>query len=338
MKKIFLAFCLWIFCLHGIETDFDTIVVGTSPFSLFEAIYKRCLGNRVLVVEQNSTCGGAWQSLTICGVPHVDLGCHEFGRDPRLVQFLEEYAGCTIVGVTPDLEKPAPNGEFYLSEGCYELTRNLQQLMSRLGIVLLLNSKLESVFVDSTRAVAEVKINGMRYTASKIVLTSNSEINIENPGFPNQPRHGHTFHHVGMLIDDPTPPRFTYKNLFANGASRSTNYTPYSQELQGTGKQLITIQVYGEQNLNNDLFFFEELKKQGMIDSSARLLQTENYLYKQVPLNQHFLLKLGPPAQTIFEIINTGHINQLCTHIEKWKTAMKPWREIMNPLLARAAG
>ncbi len=66
-------------CLHGVETDFDYIVVGSSPFSLFEAIYKRCLGNRVLVVEQGAECGGAWKSITICGVPHVDLGCHEFG-------------------------------------------------------------------------------------------------------------------------------------------------------------------------------------------------------------------------------------------------------------------
>jgi hypothetical protein len=57
-------------------------------------------------------------------------------------------AGCKIVGVTPDLQKPAPNGEFYLSEGCYELIRNLQQLMNHLGVELLLNSKLESVFVD----------------------------------------------------------------------------------------------------------------------------------------------------------------------------------------------
>lgn len=337
MKKLFLAFCFWFVSLHAVETDFDCIVVGTSPFSLFEAIYKRSLGNTVLVVEQGAECGGAWKSITICGVPHVDLGCHEFGRDQRLVPFLEEYAGCKIVGVTPDLQKPAPNGEFYLSEGCYELTRNLQQLMNHLGVVLLLNSKLESVFVDTTREIAEVKINGMRFTTPKLVVTNNSEIKIENPEVQNNPPHPHIYYHIGLLIEDPTPPRFTYKNLHANGVSRSTNYTCYSAELKGTGKQLITIQVHGQQNLANAPQFLEELKKQNLIDADAKLLQVESYVYSQVPLSQTNLHKLGPRAQAIFEIINTGHITNLANYIDKWKQAMKPWNEIMNPQLARAA-
>ncbi|HUD01594.1 MAG TPA: FAD/NAD(P)-binding protein [Rhabdochlamydiaceae bacterium] len=338
MKKIFLILCFWCVCLHGTETDFDCIVIGTSPFSLFEAIYKRCLGNRVLVVEQGTECGGAWKSITICGVPHVDLGCHEFGRNPKLAQFLEEYAGCKIVGVTPDLQKPAPNGEFYPSQGCYELTHNLELLMQSLGVILLLNSKMESVFVDTTQNIAEVKINGMRYTTRKLVVTNNSEIKIENPQVQSHAAHPHTYYHIGMLVEDPTPPRFTYRNLHANGASRSTNYTPYSVELQGTGRQLITVQVHGEQNLANAEKFLEALKLQQLLDPNAKLLQMENYIYKQVAFNQSALHKLGPQAVALFEIINTGHITNLSQHIEKWKTVLKPWTEMMNPQLARAAG
>jgi len=330
MKKLILALCFCI-CLHGVETDFDCIVVGSSPFSLFEAIYKKCLGNRVLVVEQGAECGGAWKSITICGVPHVDLGCHEFGRDHRLVQFLEEYAGCNIVGTTPDLKKPQPNGEFYPSEGCYELIRNLQMLMDHYGVILLLNSKVESVFVDTTRAIAEVKINDNRYTTLKVVVTNNSEIKLENPEVQNNTPHPHTYYHIGMLIEDPTPPRFTYRNIHGNGASRSTNYTPYSADLKGTGKQLITVQVHGEQNLANADKFIEELKKQQLIDQNARLLQMENYIYKQVSLNQTALHKLGPKAQGIFEIINTGHITNLAGSIDRWKKALQPWNEITNP-------
>ncbi len=336
MKKIFLALCFWCVCLHGVETDFDYIVVGSSPFSLFEAIYKRCLGHRVLVVEQNAECGGAWKSITICGVPHVDLGCHEFGRDTRLVKFLEEYAGCNIVDTTPEMKKPIPNGEFYPSEGCFELTRNLQLLMDHFGVVLLLNSKLETVFIDTTREIAEVKINGMRYTTLKLIITSNSEITIENPEVQNNPHRPHTYYHVGMLIEDCTPPRFTYKNLNVGGASRSTNYTCYSKELKGTGKQLITVQVHGEQNLANAPNFLEELRKQGLIDQNAKLLQTENYIYKQVAFNQSALNKLTPKTQAIFEIITTSHITNLANSIEKWKTALKPWNEVMILQLAKA--
>jgi hypothetical protein len=187
------------------------------------------------------------------------------------------------------------------------------------------------------REIVEVKINGMRYTAPKLVVTNNSEIAFENPELQNtQHRNPHTYYHVGMLIEDPTPPRFTYKNLGGNGASRSTNYTCYSQELKGTGKQLITVQVHGEKNLANAPQFLEELRKQKLIDENAKLLQMENYIYKQVAFNQTALHKLGPKAQVMFEIINTGHITNLSNSIDKWKTGMKPWNEVMTPQLATA--
>jgi hypothetical protein len=336
MRKLILILCIWCASAYAAETDFDCIVVGTSPFSMFEAIYKRCLGNRVLVVEQGSECGGAWKSITICGIPHVDLGCHEFGRDPKVQKFLEEYAGCKMVSNSTEKKSPA-DGEFYPSQGCYELTHNLERLMHSLGVVLTLNSKLESVFIDTSRSIAEVRINGIGYTTQKLVLTYNSEIKIENPQVQNPASNPHTFYHIGMLIADPTPPRFTYRNLRGNGASRSTNYTPYSQELQGTGKQLITIQVHGQQNLNKADQFFAELKKQGLIAENAQLLQVENYIYRQVPFNQGTLHKLGAPAQAMFEILNTGHISNLGNYVEKWKKAMKPWNESMKPQL-QAAG
>ncbi len=337
MKSLFLSLCFWCVCLHGIETDFDCVVVGTSPFSLFEAIYKRSLGNRVAIVEQGAECGGAWKSITICGVPHVDLGCHEFGRDERLIKFLEEYAGCKIVGTASDLQKTLTT-DFYPSQGCYELTHNLERLMQSLGVTILLNSKVESVFIDTTRELAEVKINDVRYTTRKLVLTNNSEINFENPQAQNPTHRAHTYYHIGILIEDPTPPRFTYKNFHHNGASRSTNYTPYSKELQGTGKQLITFQVNGEKNLGNAEIYFEELKKQGLLDSQAKLLQVDNYIYKQTPLSQGTIHKMGEPARAMIEVINSGNISYLVNHIDKWKQAMKPFNQIVSPDLSRAAG
>ncbi|HEX2580266.1 MAG TPA: hypothetical protein VHK67_07690, partial [Rhabdochlamydiaceae bacterium] len=120
-----------------------------------------------------------------------------------------------------------------------------------------------------------------------------------------------------------------YKNLYVSGASRSTNYTCYSKELQGTGKQLITVQVQGEKNLENVPQFLEALKKQNLIDENAKLLQTENYIYIQVAFNQTSLHKLGPKAKEMFEIINTGHITNLENSIDKWKKVMKPWKETM---------
>jgi hypothetical protein len=235
-----------------------------------------------------------------------------------------------MVDTSPERAKPALNGEFYPAEGCYELTRNLQRLMEHHGVVFLLSSKLESAFVDLNREIVEVKINGMRYTTPKLVVTTNSDIIFENPELQNTPpRRPHTYFHVGMLIEDPTPPRFTYKNLRKSGASRATNYTCYCEELQGTGKQLITVQVHGEKNLDNVPQFLEDLKNQKLIDETAKLLQTENYIYNQVAFNQTGLHKLGPKAKELVEIINTGHITILVHSIDKWKKVMRPWKETM---------
>ncbi len=86
--------------------------------------------------------------------------------------------------------------------------------------------------------------------------------------------------------------------------------------------------MHGERNLANAPLFLEELRKQKLIDENAKLLQMENYIYKQVAFNQTALHKLGPKAQGMFEIINTGHITNLAGSIDKWKTSMKPWRQL----------
>ena len=137
MLKIFVL--LWAFCLYA--ADFDCIVVGSSPLSLFEALYKRLEGKSVLVVEQAPECGGAWKSVTVCGIPHVDLGCHEFGNNRKVKEFLESYAGCKMVET---LDK---KGEFYPSGGCFELIHNLERLLALSGVNLWLSHKLETLFL-----------------------------------------------------------------------------------------------------------------------------------------------------------------------------------------------
>jgi len=81
--------------------------------------------------------------------------------------------------------------------------------------------------------------------------------------------------------------------------------------------------------------FLEILKKQKLIDENAKLLQTESYIYKQVAFNQTRLRNLGPKAKEMFEIINTSHIGNLVLSIDKWKSVMKPWKDIMFPEFSR---
>ena len=320
MLRFFLF--LWCIVLYGVETDFDYVVVGTSPLSLFEALCKRGEGHRVVVVEQATECGGAWKSLTLCGVPRADLGCHEFGCNLDIKKFLEEYAGCRLIST---LE----NGEFYPAGGCYELIHNLEHLMQVEGVIVWLNQKLESLYLDTDREIAEVFINGMRYTTHKVLLSNNSNVKFENPQIQvmYSPK-AQVYPHLYLLIADEAPPRFTYRNLGVNGASRVMNLTPFVG-LEGTGKQLIALQVQNESCLQLGQSYLNELRKQDLISAQAQILCQESTTYKQMPFNRNLLHTLGEPANKIVEFIETGQISNLSTHIERWKKVLKPWKQVI---------
>ena len=87
-----------------------------------EALYQAHTGKRVLILEQSGECGGAWKSISVCGIAHADLGCHQISTDPHLKQFMQDYMGCNMVSLDDPLgtlNKGAPNG-FYPSQGCHE--------------------------------------------------------------------------------------------------------------------------------------------------------------------------------------------------------------------------
>ncbi len=325
MRKLLCLFVCWIVNIHGIETDFDTIVVGTSPISMLEAIYQRASGKTVLVVEKAGECGGAWKSITICGIEHADLGCHEYGSDQTVRAFLEDYIGCKIIPNTRDKNM---NFGYCPSRGCYELVHNLELLMQKFGVNLLLNSKLESVYLDSSRKIAEVRVNGRRFTTSKIIATNRSEIRIENSQARKDSSNLGKYYHVYMLIEDPTPSRFMYMSFSASGASRAMNLTQFTG-LEGTGRQLIAIQVHHEQSLQSGPSYLAALKNQGYVDANACISRVETYVYEQAYFNPGSLQSLGE-LQSLFEVINTTHIANIRMYLDKWKKSMRPWKEVMG--------
>ena len=328
MKKMFILFCLCIVSLYGDEVDFDCVVVGTSPTSMFEAIYQTALGNRVLIVERAHECGGAWKSIEICGIKNADMGCHEFGNAPAVKKFFEEYAGCKLEQNGPLDKKGRSTLGFYPSHGCYELIHNLQLLMDKLGTKLMLNSPLESVYLDTNRKIAELKINGMRYRTAKLIITNGAEINFENPQLANAMHHPNKikYPHVYLLVSDPTAPRFSYTNLTTNGASRAMNLTHYVG-LEDSGKQLIAIQVHSEQMFDSGEPFLAALKNLDLIDKSAEIIRMDHYVYEQIHCSSPQHLQ---QAGSLIEFLTTGHISQISSYIPRWKQAMKPWHEVMG--------
>lgn len=311
--------CLCFFALLLQSTlfsvDFDYAVVGTSPFLLFEALYKHASGYRVLILEAANECGGAWKSIEACGVPHVDMGCHEIGSTPELNRFLEEYAGCSLVKT---------NYSYYFSEGCFELIDHLLERVSKTNIVLRTNCRLNSVTLDAKAKIASLQTTDGIFTACKIVVTPGSSFVI-NPAKTAQKNYVREYFHLYFLIQDPTPPRFSYHGGVSAGVSRMMNLTSYAK-LANTGRQLIVFQTHTRKQFENHESFLNDLKRTGLIDMGAYLLKTDTYVYEQGPPFQ--INQLTPEQQSFFELINTSHFNVIGQYAAKWKTVLTPYRFI----------
>ena len=323
MKRFLLFFLVFFNSLYSAKIDFDVVVVGSSPIPLLEALYQYHSGKRVLILEEAPECGGAWKSINICGLYPVDLGCHTLGQDKQIKQFLEEYVGCKMVSIdhpdTPFESVNSPNG-FYFSGGCHEFMSNLMQLIQKTDIVFLLNHALDSVVIDSQAPVAVIKSKDLAFTTSKIIATPYSRIRLENPGVLVPPTQRTKFYHLYMLIDDTTPPRFSFRTGIGKGISRLMNLTHFAG-LSGTGKQLLVFQTYGDQAQPLDQYL-EILKKNQLIDAAARIVQTENYIYEQ----DHFQVPQNiENANAVFELIKTHHLQDMTNYISKWKQVLKPY-------------
>jgi hypothetical protein len=308
--RFILIICL---ALRAFGQDFDCVFVGTSPVSLFEALYRYESGQSVLILEESDVCGGAWKSIEICGVPRVDMGCHEIGPSPETISFLEEYGGCKIV---------EEKGGKYFSRGCFELIDNLLQKIQKTDIALLTNTKLKSVFLDFDSKRAILKTPNGSFTAAKIVVTPGSSIRIENAPNALAPERsrGTTFFHLYLLIQDPSPHKFTYFRSLTPGSWRMMNMTPFL-DLGKTGRQLIAFQTHGEKDAAYAETLLEDLKQSDLVDKSAYLLQVEPYVYEQYP---HFSLnKLAPEQKEFFDMLDTSHFNMIGTYAPRWKQLLK---------------
>lgn len=318
-----LFFCL----LHiacAFASDFDRILIGSSPFSLFEALYQAQMGRRVLILEEADICGGAWRSIQICGLSNVDLGCHQIGSNTQLKAFLELYAGCHIVSMDHP-EEPfgtgcSPNG-WYFSKGCCELIDHLLQLIARTDIVLLTSTRAESASIDFSQKMVTVHTANTSYTTEKLIVTPMSSLTLL-PAQAPQPKRQSKHYHLYMLIQDPSPPRFSYQNGKITGITRIMNLTHFVG-LKETGRQLVVVQTHREEQLANPLALLEALKQQQLIDPGAYLLTSQPYIYQAESFHQGLIAKLG--AQELIEVLQTGLFNNLTMHIPRWETALTPF-------------
>lgn len=319
---ILLCFRGWTFAA---QTDFDVAVVGTSPVSLLEAIYHGVQNKRVLILEKDPSCGGAWKSLDVCGVLNADLGCHLLGSNAKIKNFFESYFGCYFVCLEhPDhaansSHQHCKNG-FYFSQGCHEFISRLLGKLATCPNAQLLNKRLESIFIDQTRGWIELNLGDRRYTTAKLIITPYSHFGVENiltTNFSVTKRHtGHLY----LLIEDQVPPQFTYLNNITPGVSRAMNLTPFLQ-MPEQDRQLIVIQTRENPNLDDAQKFLDAFKRASLLSAEAKIVQVESYLYHQTLMNVASLKKLGG---SLIEILDTSGFSGMIKYLERWKGVLIP--------------
>lgn len=335
MRKIFTLFLFIQSLVLAVAPDFDVIVVGSSPVSLLDALYECHSGKRVMILEEHGVCGGAWTYVDVCGIAHADLGCHQIGGDQNMRKFLEEYVGCKLVALdNPRVAygsntRDDANG-FYPSKGCWELIQNILRLIAATDIVLQLNTKVESAYIDVDRNIVEIKTKNGKYTTSKVVITQASSFRIENIAQAHLNNNGNKakYYHLYLLVADPSPWCCTYRHGVVPGTSRMMNLTPFVG-LDGTGMQLFVLQTYSEADYNKKNEYFEHLKKQNIIGKDAKLLCADSATYEQSYQYSSAIHQLPQNLKAYFEVLNTGHIQSIGTYAPKWKMVLKPYNQAL---------
>lgn len=308
MKKFllfFLPFFLW-------ATDYDCIVIGSSPFGILEAIFQKKSGKEVLLLEKQARLGGAWKTIDICGIQNVDLGCHQIGANPKLKAFFESFVRCRIVSLkTPHLpfDKDPSSLGWYFSGGCHELIENLKGLLQEHKILVKTEESVQKISFDRKKAIAFVETDKRTYSAHKLFVSPHIQLS-HNRGKPLR------FPHVYLLVYDPSPIRFTYAHSLEGIAARAMNLTPFMKDLQ-EGMRLIAIQARKETSLQNPESFFCFLKEKKLLSPKATLLKAEAFVYESLRGDSRTLHQWG--TNPLIEVLKTGHLQNLSMKFLKWK-------------------
>lgn len=67
----------------------DVLCLGTSSIMALEALYLAKSGKSVLMVDKDSNFGGAWKSIEIANIKHVENAIHYFLPNPLVLNYLQ---------------------------------------------------------------------------------------------------------------------------------------------------------------------------------------------------------------------------------------------------------
>ena len=305
-----------LFTLSLFGADYDCVFIGSSPICLFEALYQHGSGKKVLIVDESPVCGGVWKYIEVCGIEHVDVGCHEIGNNKSLREFLEVYGGCEMVSTDS-------GNSFYFSNGCYELIHNLEQMIEKTLIDVSLNTRADRATFDEHQKCVVIEMGDKKVSTDKVYMSAYSFLNFGT--HTDRKIHKSKYYHLYLLIADSSEPRFSYQSGGVPNVSRMMNLTPFVG-LKNTGRQLLVFQT-NESNINDGEKFLSELIQRNLVDPSAYILKSEPYIYEQWPsgsCNAH------GSYQSYFQTLQTYDFRSMTNYFTKWKQVLKPYAETVR--------
>ncbi len=80
---------------------YDSVIIGSSPLCLLEAVCLRRAGRRVIVLDERDRPGGAWGNAGSGRHPFLDVGCHYWDVDREAYRFLRDRLGIPLAPLRP---------------------------------------------------------------------------------------------------------------------------------------------------------------------------------------------------------------------------------------------
>jgi hypothetical protein len=280
----------WGLWLISLGYSYDCIFIGSSPFSLLEALNRIKEGKQVLVLEEASRAGGAWASIDVCGLTHVDAACHFLNADPDLIAFLTSYVGCRFEND-------------YFANGCHELIDHLASMVKRAGGNILLKTTAKEVLFENNTVFVHTT-SGV-FATDTLIVTPMSRIVFPQAG-QKEPFYGSEYYHLFLLFDE--APHVTYQQGGVLGARRMMRW----------GHVLI-LQTE-ELPLPAELYV-EALRNEGWISPTASLLASDFTTYSTGACHAGFIQTIH--AEEHIQMLQTGTFSKLARYIK----LLEPYKE-----------
>ena len=233
---------------------YDSIIIGSGPVNMIEAMFLSKQGKKVLILEQSEYLGGAWGKVPLKeGLPDFQLGCHIWDIEPKAFKFLAEFLDMELIRMKPQPEfvfrgiklpydwknllfyirgkikskggresasinkaRIIPAKYIYPAGGSLQFIDRLLDKAKDFGIEIRTGIKINKLEIgEFTKVISEKET----LAAKEIVITSVSQLkSISKIGkefkFPEPLLVDYTHGH--FLINDVTPARFSYSRLPGN--------------------------------------------------------------------------------------------------------------------------